>query len=301
MESLIAPPKLKRGDRVAIVALASKLNPDDIRPAIQYMQENWGLEVLVGESVGASYYGFAGTDEIRAGDFQKMLDDTSIKTIFSARGGYGSSRIIDSIDFTVFRQHSKWIVGFSDITAVHSHIQSLGFQSLHAPMPKTFMKDDYSLETLRAFLFGQDMTYEISSNELNKAGTAKAQLTGGNLCILAHLLGSPSDISWDEKILFIEDVGEYLYNIDRMMIQLKRADKLRNLKGLIVGSFSDSKENDEPFGKTPYEIIAEHVSEYNYPVCYGLPIGHCAVNWSIPCGRVANLEVSPQKVVLTFQ
>lgn len=300
MESLIAPPSLQKGDKVAIVALASKLNPDDIQPAIQYMQDNWGLEVVVGESVGASYFGFAGTDEIRAGDFQKMLDDTSIKAIFSARGGYGSSRIIDTIDFTIFKQHPKWVIGFSDITAVHSHIQSLGFQSLHAPMPKTFMKDDYSLETLKTFLFGRNQRYEISGDDLDKSGTVEGQITGGNLCLLAHLIGSPSDISWDGKILFIEDVSEYLYNIDRMMIQLKRAGKLRNLKGLIAGSFTDSKENDEPFGKTPYEIIAEHLAEYDYPVAYGLPAGHYIANWAIPCGRVVRLEVNASESVLTF-
>ena len=207
MESLIAPPSLRKGDNVAIVALASKLNPEDIQPAIQLMQDNWGVEVIVGESVSASYFGFAGTDEIRAGDFQRMLDDTAIKAIFSARGGYGSSRIIDSIDFTIFEKNPKWVIGFSDITAVHCHIQSLGFQSLHAPMPKTFMKDDYSLETLRAFLFGEVERYEIGSNDLDKPGKAIGQIIGGNLCLLAHLAGSPSDISWDGKIVFIEDVS----------------------------------------------------------------------------------------------
>jgi muramoyltetrapeptide carboxypeptidase len=301
LKSLITPPSLQEDDRVAIVALASKLNPDDIQPAVQLMQDIWGLEVIVGESVSASYFGFAGTDEVRARDFQKMLDDTSIKAIFSARGGYGSSRIIDNIDFTVFKENPKWIVGFSDITAVHSHIQSLGFQSLHAPMPKTFMKDDYSLVTLRTFLFGENKRYEVGGNELDRFGTAEGQIIGGNLCLLAHLVGSPSDISWDEKILFIEDVSEYLYNIDRMMIQLKRAGKLRSLKGLIAGSFTDSKENDEPFGKTAYEIIAGHIAEYNYPVCYGFPTGHATANWAIPCGRVANLDVASEKTVLTFQ
>lgn len=300
LESLIASPKLTEGDKVAIVALASKLNPDDIQEAISYMQNNWGVEVIVGESVSASYFGFAGTDKVRARDVQQMLDDTSIKAIFSARGGYGSSRIIDTIDFTVFKQNPKWIIGFSDITAVHSHVQSLGFQSLHAPMPKTFMKDEFSLKTIQPFLFGNGMSYEILPHGSDRGGEAEGQLTGGNLCILAHLIGSVSDISWDNKILFIEDIGEYLYNIDRMMIQLKRAGKLKNLKGLIVGSFSDSKENDEPFGKTAYEIIAEHVADYNYPVCYGFPSGHDIVNWSMPCGRNATLEVGITKTVLTF-
>ncbi len=300
MESLIAPPDLKKGDKVAIVALASKLNPDDIQTAIQLMQEEWDLELIVGESVSASYYGFAGTDEVRARDFQKMLDDTSVKAIFSARGGYGSSRIIDAIDFTIFKQSPKWIVGFSDITAVHSHVQSLGFQSLHAPMPKTFIRDEYSLKTLQTFLFGNGMSYEIKSNNSDRRGQAEGQITGGNLCLLAHLIGSPSDISYDGKILFIEDIGEYLYNIDRMMIQLKRAGKLKNLKGLIVGSFTDSKENDEPFGKTAYEIVADHIAEYDYPVCYGFPTGHDTENWAIPCGRMVNLEVGTTKCVLRF-
>ncbi|GAB3512303.1 S66 peptidase family protein [Emticicia fontis] len=301
MKSLIAPPGLKKGDKVAIVAMASKLNPDDIQSAILFMQNNWGLEVVVGESVSASYYGFAGTDEVRTSDFQKMLDDTSIRAIFSARGGYGSSRMIDTIDFTVFKQNPKWVIGFSDITAINSHVQSLGFQSLHAPMPKTFMKDDYSLKTLQSFLFDNGMNYEISSDALNKNGNAEGQITGGNLCLLAHLIGSPSDISWDGKILFIEDVSEYLYNIDRMMIQLKRAGKLKNLKGLIAASFTDSKENGEPFGKTAYEIIAEHVAEYDYPVSYGFPIGHDTANWTIPCGRMATLEVDRTKSALIFQ
>lgn len=301
MESLIAPPDLEKGDKVAIVALASKLNPDDIQPAIQYMQENWGVEVVVSESVSASYYGFAGTDEVRARDFQKMLDDRSVKAIFSARGGYGSSRIIDAIDFTCFQQNPKWIIGFSDITAVHSHVQSLGFQSLHGPMPKTFMRDIYSLKTIEAFLFSPGTDYEIEPADNNRSGSGEGQVTGGNLCLLAHLIGSWSDISYDGKILFIEDVGEYLYNIDRMMIQLKRVGKLRNLKGLIVGSFTDLKENDEPFGKTAYEIIAEHVAEYDFPVCYNFPTGHGKDNWAIPCGRGARLEVDALKSVLTFR
>jgi muramoyltetrapeptide carboxypeptidase len=301
LESLIAPPDLQKGDKVAIVALASKLNPEDIQPAIQHMQENWGVEVAVGESVSASYYGFAGTDELRARDFQKMLDDRSVKAIFSARGGYGSSRIIDNLDFSGFTENPKWIIGFSDITVVHSHIQSLGFQSLHAPMPKTFMRDEYSLRTLHTFLFDNGLNYDFNPESLNKSGWAEGQITGGNLCILAHLIGSPSDISFDNKILFIEDVGEYLYNIDRMMIQLKRAGKLKHLKGLIVGSFTDNKENDEPFGKTAYEIIAGHVAEYHYPVCFGFPAGHGTDNWTIPCGRMARLEVDTVKSVLTFQ
>lgn len=300
MESLIAPPVLKKGDKVAVVALASKLDPKEIDKAIRFIRNEWGLEVVLGESVGAIYYGFAGTDDLRARDFQQALDDTSIKAIFSARGGYGSSRIIDSIDFSGFKQSPKWVIGFSDITAVHSHIQSLGFQSLHAPMPKTFMKELASVKTIEPFLFGTKAKYGIATYKMNRSGKAEGQVTGGNLCLLAHLIGSASDINWDNKILFLEDVGEYLYNIDRMMIQLKRAGKLKNLKGLIAGSFTDSKDNHDPFGKDAYEIIAEHVAEYDYPVCYGFPVGHDTQNWAMACGRVAKLEVNNEEVKLEF-
>lgn len=301
MTSLIAPPSLKKGDKVAIIALASKLNPEDIQSAINLMQENWGVEVIVGESVSASYFNFAGTDEIRLRDFQQQLDNQEIKAIFSARGGYGSSRIIDAVDFTGFKKNPKWVIGFSDITAVHGQLQVMGFQSLHAPMPKTFMRDYDSVQKLETFLFGESLNYRIPSKPINKQGVGVGQIVGGNLCILAHLLGSKSEVDTDGKILFIEDISEYLYNIDRMMVQLKRAGKLKNLAGLIVGDFSDVKENDEPFGKTFYEIIAEHTAEYNYPICYDFPGGHEAINWTIPCGRFASLSVDSEEVSLDFR
>jgi muramoyltetrapeptide carboxypeptidase len=176
----------------------------------------------------------------------------------------------------------------------------MGFQSLHAPMPKTFMRDYDSVLRLESMLFGKIIDYEIPAKPINKQGVGEGQIVGGNLCILAHLIGSISDVNTDGKILFIEDVSEYLYNIDRMMIQLKRAGKLKNLAGLIVGDFSDVKENDEPFGKTFYEIIAEHTAEYNYPICYDFPVGHEAVNWTIPCGRIASLSIDSEIVRLRF-
>ncbi len=301
MNALISPPFLKKGDKVAIVALASKLNFEDIQSAVTLMQEQWGLKVIVGESVNAAYFNFAGTDEIRLRDFQQQLDNQDIKAIFSARGGYGSSRIIDAVDFTNFKKNPKWIVGFSDITAVHCQLQMMGFQSLHAPMPKTFLKDGFSLKTLENFLFGEEINYTIPSKSINRLGVGTGQIVGGNLCILAHLIGSKSDTNTDGKILFIEDISEYLYNIDRMMIQLKRAGKLQNLAGLIVGNFSDLKENDEPFGKTFQEIIAEHTAEYNYPICYDFPVGHEAINYTIPCGQMATLSVDSKGVSLGFK
>lgn len=301
MNSLISPPILKKGDKVAISALASKLNAEDIQSAINLMQENWGVEVVVGESVGVSYFDFAGTDEVRLRDFQQQLDNQEIKAIFSARGGYGSSRIIDAVDFTKFKKNPKWIVGFSDITAVHGELHVLGFQSLHAPMPKTFMRDYVSVQKLEAFLFGKNINYTIPANSFNKYGVGAGQIIGGNLCILAHLIGSKSEVDTDGKILFIEDISEYFYNIDRMLVQLKRAGKLENLAGLIVGNFSELKENDEPFGKNIFEIITEHTAEYHYPICFDFPVGHEAINWTIPCGRFASLCVDIEGVKLGFE
>lgn len=291
MNSLISPKLLQKGDKVGIVAMASKLNFEDILPAIDILEKQWGLKVVVGCSVKSKHFNFAGTDEVRANDFQQMLDDESIKAIFSARGGYGSSRFIDRIDFSKFQESPKWVVGFSDITAVHCQIQTLGFQSLHAPMPKTFLKDLKSLEYLRELLFGETLHYEVEAHEINRLGVAKGQIVGGNLCLLAHLIGSVSDLDTSGKILFIEDVGEYLYNIDRMMVQMKRAGKFKNLAGLVVGDFSDIRENDEPFGKTAYEIIAEHTADYSFPIAFGFPIGHEAVNYPVVCGKVVTLSV----------
>lgn len=300
MNSLIIPAFLQKGDKIAIVALASKVDLVAIQAAINLIQENWGLEVIVGESVGATYFNFAGNDEVRLNDFQQQLDNQEVKAIFSVRGGYGSSRIIDKVDFTKFKKNPKWIIGFSDITVVHCHLQTMGFQSLHAPMPKTFMRDYDSVQKLGAFLFGKNIGYKIPSKFINKQGRGEGQMIGGNLCMLAHLIGSKSDIDTNGKILFIEDISEYLYNIDRMMVQLKRAGKLDKLVGLIVGNFSDVKENDEPFGKTFYEIITEHTQEYNYPICYDFPVGHEAINWTIPCGRNAILNIDNEEVSLNF-
>lgn len=297
---MIRPNYLQKGDTIAIVGLASKLQIGDIQSAIDLMTEEWGLRVLVGESVTAAYFSFAGNDEIRKNDFQQVLDNKEVKAIFSARGGYGSSRIIDLIDFTEFKKNPKWIIGFSDITAVHCHLQAMGYESLHAAMPKTMMKDNYSRESLRKILFGEDLSYTANSHEINRLGVGKGELIGGNLCLLAHLIGSDSAPDTQNRVLFIEDIGEYLYNIDRMMVQLKRAGKLKDLAGLIVGDFSDSKENDEPFGKTVYEIIAEHTAEYSYPISFGFPVGHESVNWAMPCGRMVEMVVGNEGVKLSF-
>ncbi len=290
---MIQPKALQKGDTVGLVALACKVDFELIKPAIEVIEKVWGLNVVLGTSLTSKYHQFAGTDEIRARDFQMMLDDPNIKAIISARGGYGSSRLLDRIDFTQFIQHPKWVTGFSDITAVLCHIHNLNIESVHATMLKLFMQDggEYALETFRKVLFGEPLDYHIPANALNKVGIAQGQLVGGNLAMLTHIIGSNSDIDTTGKILFLEDVGEYLYSIDRMMIQLKRSGKLKSLAGLIVGHFSDLEDNEVQFGKTANQIIEDAVAEYNFPVCYDFPVGHEPTNWAMPCGREVILTV----------
>ena len=294
------PNLIQEGDTVGLIALACKVNFEILKPAIKLMEKIWGLKVIVGESLTSEYHQFAGDDTVRANDFQMMLDNPEIKAIFSARGGYGSSRLLDFIDFTAFQKQPKWVVGFSDITAVHCHIHTLHIESLHATMPKLFLQEGgmESLESLRKILFGEDVNYKIEPHKSNRLGVGEGQIIGGNLAILTHVIGSKSDINYDGKILFLEDINEYLYNIDRMMIQLKRSGKLQNLAGLIVGSFSDNQDNDVPFGKTANEIIQEAVADYDFPVCYGFPVGHEVNNWAMPCGREMSLLVEEYGVSL---
>jgi muramoyltetrapeptide carboxypeptidase len=300
LQNISRPNPLKKGDTIGLLALASKVDFELLKPAIELMENDWGLKVILGESLTSEYHQFAGNDAVRANDFQLMLDNPEVKAIFSARGGYGSSRFLDKIDFTAFQKSPKWVIGFSDITAVHCHIHTLNIESLHATMPKLFLQEggEESLESLRKMLFEEDFSYQILPHEMNRVGVGEGQLIGGNLAILVHVIGSKSDISYENKILFIEDINEYLYNIDRMMIQLKRSGKLQNLAGLIVGSFSDFLDNEVPFGKTAYEIIQEAVAEYNFPICYNFPVGHEPDNWAMPCGRNVILKVENDNVSL---
>ncbi len=294
--SLTAPPYLSVGDKIGVVSLASVLDEDRLLKGEAYLEEKFGLEVVFGKNILNKKNNYAGTDEERLSDFQDMLDNPEIKAIIAGRGGYGSSRIIDKVNWGKFMENPKWVVGFSDITAVHSQIQKLGFQSIHGPMVVTVFMDDRSAESLRQALFGENLSYHFPATELNKTGLTEGQLVGGNLCLLNHLLSTPSEISFDGRILFLEEISEYLYNIDRMLVQLKRAGKLANLKGLLVGHFSDSRENATPFGKTAYEIIAEHTEEYNFPVAYGIPVGHEDSNLAIRCGEWVSLAVRPDSV-----
>jgi muramoyltetrapeptide carboxypeptidase len=285
------PAFLKKGDTVGIIAPARKISPEDLQPSIDILS-SWGLHVVLGKNLFHEDHQFAGTDAERSEDLQTMLDDVLIKAIICARGGYGTLRIIDKIDFSRFRTHPKWIVGYSDITVMHSHIHTLGIETLHATMPINFSKNAEATEALRKALFGENLIYEAEPHPLNRtfsAATIEGELIGGNLSLLYALTGSISETDTKGKILFIEDLDEYLYHIDRMMLNLKRAGKLSHLKALIVGGMTDMKDNTIPFGKTAEEIILDAVKEYDYPVCFGFPAGHIDRNLALYLGRRAKL------------
>jgi muramoyltetrapeptide carboxypeptidase len=308
LKKMTTPPYLKINDKVAIICMAGKAKLETIQPGIDLLT-SWGLEVVVGETVGAEDGVFGGDDHLRKKDFQKQINDPEIKAVFSARGGYGSTRFLDKISWSKFKKNPKWVIGFSDITAVLCKINNLGIEAIHGPMPKMLAIEagKYSATELRKTLFGFETTYAAKLNKYNRNGIANAQIVGGNLCLLAHSIGSKSEINTDGKILFIEDISEYFYNIDRMILQLKRAGKFKNLKGLIVGHFTDCTDSDNPFAannpleKTIADIIINHTKEFDFPIAFGIPIGHEAENWPIPCGRQVEFVVNPLQVLLDFR
>jgi muramoyltetrapeptide carboxypeptidase len=265
--------------------------------------EDWGYEVRLGSTThSASTNYFSGTDEERLNDLQDMMDDRKVHAILCARGGYGMSRIIDRLNFKKFRKHPKWIVGFSDVTVLHAHLHSrFRIASLHAPMAAAFndeMPGNPYILSLKDALEGQPNEYACEPHDFNQPGHARGQLVGGNLCLLAHLIGSRSDFGTKHKILFLEDVGEYLYNIDRLMVQMKRAGKFDKIEGLIIGGFTDSKDTERPFGKTAYEIIREHVRELDIPICYNFPVSHDRENYALKIGMTYTLDVGENEVNL---
>jgi muramoyltetrapeptide carboxypeptidase len=259
--------------------------------------------VLEGNHLYDSYHQYAGNDEARAIDFLKMLNDESIRAIICSRGGYGTVRIIDRIDFSNFVKDPKWIIGYSDITVFHSHInRHFNTETLHAIMPvniKSPYTDDPSVDSLKKALFGKKLEYTVPTDSGSRRGKAEGVITGGNLSMLYSLIGSPSDIDTDGKILFIEELDEYLYHIDRMMMNLKRSGKLNRLEALIVGGMTGMRDNKVPYGKTANEIVMETVAEYNYPVVLNFPAGHTDDNRALIMGRKIRLEVSDQ-TILTF-
>jgi muramoyltetrapeptide carboxypeptidase len=297
------PACLKKGDIIGITCPAGYMAKEKAQTCIETLQL-WGYQVMVGKTLGSnsSTY-FSGTDEERLNELQAMLDDESVSAILCGRGGYGVSRIIDQLDFKKFKRKPKWIIGFSDITVLHAHIYSnYKIASIHAPMAAAFNNggaDDEYVSSLKKMLAGKKNKYSCAAHPFNKEGTAAGELVGGNLSLLAHLTGTISDINTKNKILFIEDIGEYIYGTDRMLYQLKRSGKLNNLTGLVIGGFTGMKDTDRPFGKTVYQAIQDIVKEYAYPVCFNFPVGHSKENYALKIGGTYQLSVGKKKVVLS--
>lgn len=299
--SFILPPALQRGDVIGITSPAGYITLTELQPAIQQM-ESWGLKVRVGSTIDKRDFTFGGTDTERATDFQRMLDDPSIKAIMCARGGYGAVRIIDQLNFSKFLSKPKWIIGFSDVTVLHCHINSnYKAASIHSKMCNSFPEDwakaeavqIASIASIKDALTGIKMKYNITANEKNRKGITEATLVGGNLKTIETLAGTKSEIETAGKLLFVEDTGEYLYSIDRMFWNLKRTDKLSQLKGLIIGGFKIKADDPgEDFGRTLYDIVWEKVKEYNYPVCFDFPVGHQKNNMALKCGVLHRLSVT---------
>jgi muramoyltetrapeptide carboxypeptidase len=299
---MIVPPYLKKGDTIGIVAPAGFMPVEKMQACIETL-DAWGYSVEMGATThsNSSTY-FSGTDEERLDDLQQMMDNPYIKAILCARGGYGTSRIVDNLDFKRFRKRPKWIVGFSDITVLHCHLHTnYKIASIHAPMAAAFADGEEGnpfIQSVRKAWEGELLSYEADGHEFNKIGSAEGELIGGNLSLLAHLIGTDSDYKTKGKLLFLEDVGEYLYSIDRLLVQLKRAGKLDKLAGLIVGGFTDSKDTERPFGKSPYEIIYDNIKEFDYPVCFGFPVSHEKENYALKVGMEYEFDVSGAKTVL---
>lgn len=302
---MIRPPYLKEGDTVAIVSTARKVSKFEIKPAIDLLK-SWGLDVQTGKNLFKDENQFAGSDEDRAGDLQRALNNKNVQAVLFARGGYGTVRVIDRIDWKKFIKQPKWLIGYSDISVIHSHVHKHCIvQTMHAPMSLNIPKlSAPCLQVLKETLFGKPLRYSSSKQlpqleKLNRKGKAKGRLVGGNLSILYSLSGTPSDIDTNGKILFIEDLDEYLYHIDRMMMNLKRSGKLEGLAGLIVGGMTEMKDNPIPFGKTAEEIVHDVVKDYQFPVVYGFPAGHITNNYPLIMGSEVTLNVT-EKMELSF-
>ncbi len=297
------PPYLKKGDTIAITCPAGYMPREKAETCIETIQQ-WGFEVMVGKTLGSkSKNYFSGNDETRLNELQAMLDDERIKAILCGRGGYGISRIIDQLDFTHFKKNPKWIIGFSDITLLHAHInRNLKIATLHAPMAAAFNNGENKnefIDSLHKALVGKKAKYACKAHPFNKLGEAKGELIGGNLTLISHLIGTKSDIKTKNKILFIEDIGELIYSTDRMLHQLKRSGKLTNLSGLIVGGFTDVKDTERPFGKKVKELIKDILQDYDYPVCFDFPVGHKKENYALKIGGDFQLKITNTKVLLS--
>ena len=296
------PPYLKAGDTIGILCPAGYIPLERVQTAINVLQE-WGFKIVSGLTLGNQHNYFSGTDDERLSDLQAMMDDDSIHAIFCARGGYGTGRIIDRIKFKKFKKHPKWIIGFSDITVLHCHLFSnYKIASMHAPMAAAFNDGQYTnefVQSLHEALLGKKIQIESAPHPLNRQGSAKGTLVGGNLSLLAHLTGTSSEIDMKNKILFIEDIGEYIYNVDRMLYQLKRNGKFDKLSGLIVGGFTEMKDTETPFGKSIEEVIREVIEEFDFPVCFSFPVSHEKENYALKIGLEYKLSIKKRRTSLS--
>lgn len=293
--SVLIPPFLKQGDTILLIATARARSKEAVDPAVKILK-SWGLKVIPGPNVYKKHHQFAGTDKQRASDLQWAINHPEARAVMFTGGGYGTMRVIDAVNFKALNKFPKWFVGYSDATAVHSRLANMGIASIHGTMAFQFTKNTEATESLRHLLFGTEQNYVFESHPLNRPGKVSAPLVGGNLSLLYALAGSADDLDTRGKILFIEDLDEQLYHIDRMMLQLKRSGKLRHLKGLVVGGMSDMKDNAVPYGKNAEEIILDAVKEYKYPVCFHFPAGHIERNLALYLGTNASLEVNKKGV-----
>jgi len=296
------PSYLTKGDTIAIIATARKHTDTLIMAETKTMLESWGLYVKVGKSIGLSNHQLAGTDQERAADLQEQLDDPSVKAIWCARGGYGTVRIIDLIDFTKFKKYPKWLIGFSDVTVLHAHINKMNIETLHALMPINLRKaTETAKNSLFCTMFGEPLSYTIATDSLNIKGKTSGQLIGGNLSILYSLSGTATAPIYKDKILYLEDLDEYLYHIDRMMMNLERNGVFKDIKGLIIGGMTQMKDNTTPWGKDAYGIIQEITKKYNIPTIYHFPAGHIEDNCALILGSQVEMIVDDKYSRLIFE
>jgi len=298
---MITPEFLQKGDTIGILATARKADLASLQPAIKLL-ESWGLHVVIGKTIGKEENQLAGPDWLRATDFQEMIDNPKVKAIWAAKGGYGTVRIIDRIDFTNFKKRPKWICGFSDMTVLHSHINNMGIETMHSFMAlNAGTANPEVLASFRKALFGEKLSYTIPSHEYNVDGTAKGEIVGGNLSVLYSIIGSKSEVDYKGKILFIEDLDEYLYHIDRMMMNLKRNGYFDGVKAVIVGGMSSMNDNEIPWGKDALQIIQDVLKDYKFPIIYNFPAGHIKDNRTLILGKVVSIDVNKNGSVVKFE
>lgn len=298
---MVTPPYLKYGDKVGLVATARKISVKELDDGVALLK-SWGLVPVLGKTIGLEQDQYAGTDSQRAQDFQELLDNPDIKAIWCARGGYGTVRIIDQLDFYKFVKYPKWIAGYSDVTVLHSHLNKIGFKTIHGTMPVSLEDNSaFAKASLKQSLFGEkpDFSYQ-TTHKLNRLGVAKGELVGGNLSILYSLCGSSSSIDTAGKILFIEDLDEYLYHIDRMVINLKRNGMLDHCAGMVVGGMTKMHDNRIPFGKTAQEIVLDAVKECDFPVAFDFPAGHLDDNRALILGSYITLSVEAKQTTIQY-